>query len=321
MKKTAGSQSKWLEIATFAGRAELDRLVPLFDKYGYGGTIIEEWPHDTGLKTYVAKIYLPLNRAAGRKKSLLLNEIRSANLVLRLEERVLEPGGWLNEWKRFFEPFDLGEKITIRPGWWETPLEKRGRLIIELDPGMAFGTGLHATTRLTYTGMEKHLKPGMSVLDLGTGSGILAVAAAKLGAAFVLAMDTDPVAVAAAAVNVIKNDVPEILVVKRGTLNTATCRRLKSSFDLVVANITADVITGLAPFFTKVLKPGAKLIAGGINQPGLDRVLIAFSLAGLKSQTITGENEWHAVVADKPIKAEQERFLEIGLHGGQSGKW
>lgn len=295
---------KWLELSATVGANELDALVPLFDKYGYGGAIVEEWPDDSGKNTYILKTYLPWNLSLNGKKSRLLKETKSSGLTIRLEERSLEPGEWLNEWKKYFEPFNMGEKIIIKPGWQTDLLEAQGRQIVELDPGMAFGTGLHATTRLTYLGMEKYLIAGMSVLDLGTGSGILAIAAAKLGAASVLAMDTDQIAVVAATSNVVKNNVKGIIEVKRGTLNAAACRKLKSRFDLVVSNITADVIAGLAPCFIKVLKPGGRVITSGINDRGLDKVLVALTVAGLKLEAISSEGEWHAVVA---IRAEEPR--------------
>lgn len=300
MSNAVKNNLKWLELSATVGADALDVLAPLFNKYGYGGAIVEEWPDDSGKNTYILKTYLPCNRSLSGKKSRLVKEIKSSGLTVRLEEHTLEPGEWLNAWKKYFEPFEMGKKIIIKPGWQEEPLQAHGRQIIELDPGMAFGTGLHATTRLTYLGMEKYLTPGMSVLDLGTGSGILGIAAAKLGAASVLAMDTDPVAVEAAASNAVKNNVQGTVEVKKGTLNATACRKLKGHFDLVVSNITSDVIAGLAPCFVKVLKPGGRLITSGINDRGLDEVLVALTVAGLKLEAISSEGEWHAVVAVAP---------------------
>lgn len=300
MSGAAEKNLRWLELSAPVRAPELETLVPLFNKYGYGGAIVEEWPHDTSETTYIAKTYLPFNRSLNVKKSALSKAINDSGLKVQLEERILEPGEWLNEWKKYFEPFEMGEKIIIKPGWQTEPLESKGRQMIELDPGMAFGTGLHATTRLTYFGLEKYLTPGMAVLDLGTGSGILAIAAAKLGAASVLAMDTDPVAVEAAAVNALKNNVQDVVTAKKGTLNTTACRRLKNHFDIVLSNITADVIVSIAPCYIKVLKPGGHLITSGINDRGLDKVLVALAVSGLKLESISSEGEWHSVVAIAP---------------------
>jgi ribosomal protein L11 methyltransferase len=306
MSDTVKNNLKWLELSAAVGTDELDALVPLFNKYGYGGAIIEEWPDDSGALTYIVKMYLPFNRSLLRKNSFLLKALNSSNPTVRLEEHTLEPGEWLNEWKKYFAPFGMGEKIIIKPGWQVETVQAHGRQIIELDPGMAFGTGLHATTRLTYLGMEKYLTPGMSILDLGTGSGILAIAAAKLGAASVLALDTDPVAVAAATANVVKNKVQDTIEVKKGTLNKTACRRLKDRFDFIVSNITANVIAGLAPWFVKVLKPRARLIVSGISDRELDSVLVAFTVDGMKLEAINSEGEWHAVVAIRPENTKSQ---------------
>jgi ribosomal protein L11 methyltransferase len=296
---------KWLELSAVVAADRIDELASIFGKYGYGGAVVEEWPEDSGNKTFVVKIYLPCNRSVNGKKSRLMDDIKQLHFPIQLEEHTLEPGEWLNAWKKYFNAFEIGEKLVIKPGWQSEPASSRSRKIIELDPGMAFGTGLHATTRLTLLRLEKHLEPGMSVLDLGTGSGILAIAAAKLGAASVLAMDIDPVAVSAAASNVEKNKVSDIVQVKKDTLNKTTCRRLKGYFDLIICNITASVISDLAHGLAVVLKPGGRLIASGISDAGLDEVLIKLVIEGLKIEAIDSEGEWHAVVAGK---AENTKF-------------
>ncbi len=166
-------------------------------------------------------------------------------------------------------------------------------------PGMAFGTGLHATTRFCLIRVEKYLVPGMSVLDLGTGSGILAIAAVKLGAASVLALDTDPVAVRIARDNTTKNGVTGAVTVRRGTLSTTVVKRLRGHFDLVVANVTSRVIAEMAERLSLVLKPGGRLVVSGINAAGLDTVLIRLALANLRIDAIDHEGEWHAITATR----------------------
>lgn len=290
---------KWLEISAAVSADAVDKFASIFGKYGYGGAVVEEWPEDAGNKTFIVKIYLPGNRSLKAKISRLKESIKQLPHPIQLEEHTLEPGEWLNAWKKYFNTFEIGEKLVVKPSWQSEPPFSHDRKIIELDPGMAFGTGLHATTRLTLLRLERHLEPGMSVLDLGTGSGILAIAAAKLGAASVLAMDIDPVAVSAAEYNVTTNRVSDIVQVKKGTLTIKTCRRLRNHFDLIAVNITASVIAGLAGRLAAVLKPGAVVIASGINDQGLDEILIRFTLASLNTLTIDSEGEWYAVVASK----------------------
>jgi ribosomal protein L11 methyltransferase len=140
----------------------------------------------------------------------------------------------------------------------------------------------------------------MSVFDLGTGSGILAIAAVKLGAASVLAVDIDSVAVSAAKKNLFINNVSDFIHIRRGSLSLRMQRVNKNAFDLVLANITSRTISDLAGALFQVLKPGGKLVVSGIHPQGLDEVLIRLVMAGLKLQKVDNANEWYAVIALKP---------------------
>jgi ribosomal protein L11 methyltransferase len=163
--------------------------------------------------------------------------------------KTLEEKDWANAWKEHYHPFRVGQRIWIRPSWYDSEEEgattaetaTENDVVLMLDPGMAFGTGLHPTTQKCLRALEKIVQPGQQVLDVGTGSGILAIAAVKLGAANVVGVDTDEMAVKTAVANAQQNQVSEQIVVWQGDLSTVTAR----GWDVVLVNILAPVIIGL----------------------------------------------------------------------------
>jgi len=172
--------------------------------------------------------------------------------------------------------------------------------VLTLDPGMAFGTGLHPTTRLCLEQVERLTRPGMRVLDVGTGSGILALAAAKLGAGSVYCIDNSSVAVESATANVAVNDLSERVSVKPGTLDEQEAARLQGQFDLVLVNILAHIIGGMAPQLARVVAPGGLLVASGIieaRRADAERPLLAAGLELIDSAMI---DDWVALVMRKP---------------------
>lgn len=202
---------------------------------------------------------------------------------------------WANEWKQYFKPIHITERMVIKPTW-ESYKAQENELIIELDPGMAFGTGTHETTALCLRTIEQVLSPGNDVIDIGTGSGILAIAAAKLGARHVLAIDLDPVAVHSAIENIQLNQVSnQITVLESDLLKLG----ITSQVQLVIANILADVIAGFVQDVYDVLLPGGKYITSGIIRSKEDIVIEALTQVGFHIVNRYYENDWVAIVAGK----------------------
>ena len=199
---------------------------------------------------------------------------------------------WANAWRAYFKPFRVGQRLVVIPSWESYELQE-GEIPLYLDPGMAFGTGTHATTSLCLRLLEKVVKPGARVLDVGTGSGILAIAAAKLGASPVVAIDIDPVAVRVAQENVAKNQVA--VDVRETTVDKVE----PDGCDLVVANIIAAVIIDLLPEFAGRMKPGGKLLASGIIDSKKQQVLEAMTATWLLPLEIREEGGWVAILATK----------------------
>lgn len=203
---------------------------------------------------------------------------------------------WAESWKAFFYPQKITPHIVIKPTWREYDPESDEQ-IIELDPGMAFGTGTHPTTRLCVQLLEKFLKPGDTVLDVGTGSGILLIAAVKLGAAKLRGLDFDPMAVDVARRNLDLNRVdPAVAELTTGDL----VDDVSGAYDIVVANILADVIVELLDDVPRVIKPGGLFICSGIIEARQSDVAEKMAACGFKSAVVKKEEDWVAMAGRRP---------------------
>ena len=210
--------------------------------------------------------------------------------TLALELTGVKDEDWSENWKKYYKPFRIGTHLVVRPTW-EAYEAAPGDLVIELDPGMAFGTGTHETTSMCMQLLEKHLQEGMRVMDVGTGSGILAIAAARLGAREVLAIDIDPAAVKVARENIALNHVQDRVRAVEGDL----CKSEAMPCDLAVANIVADAIRMLAAPLTRHLKKGGLLICSGIIREREQDVLAAALAAGYAVADRLEKGEWVAL--------------------------
>jgi ribosomal protein L11 methyltransferase len=259
------------------------------------GARLEPW------RPTLVKLFFPRDADLAGRLGRLNAQVDGLPFDVQRSERLVEQEDWAENWKQFFQIEHVGERLVIRPTWrpYEPSTEE---IVIDLDPGMAFGTGQHPTTRLCLAAIERLLKPASEVLDLGCGSGILSLAAAKLGARSVLALDIDPIAVEATRANSKLNGVERIVSAARGSLGDAMPAGAASSgpFALIVANISAAVLVDLAGAIAASLRPQGRLIASGIIADHTDNVLIAFAAAGLHSEQIFSEADWRAIVSRTP---------------------
>ncbi len=286
----------WLEVSVQADGEVAEAVSEVFNRYGRGGAVLSMDFDDELSNTAVVtvKTYLPLDEEGRKARRRIEEALWHLSQIYPLpapEFRELAEDDWANAWKKHYHVLRIGQRIVVRPSWQEHERQP-DEVVIELDPGMAFGTGLHPTTRLCLQALEEHLKPGAKVLDLGTGSGILAIAAAKLGAGSVLALDNDPVAVKAARSNVQSNGVQNLVAVEHGSLDKAT-----EGFDLVLVNILARVIIELADQgLADRVRPTGLLIAAGIIEEQEAEVAAALREHGLEIVERRQEKDWVTLV-------------------------
>lgn len=219
-----------------------------------------------------------------------------APLILSMEN--VEDADWENNWKQFYKPMEIGERLLVVPEWEQA--EGDGRVKLILNPGLTFGTGSHATTRLCLQALEKHIHGGEKVLDLGCGSGILGIGALLLGCAHVTGCDIDPKAPEVAAANAALNSFYEDrFTVCAGDIlaDAGLRRRLGTGYDLVLANIVADVIIPLAALAPAFLAPGGTFVCSGIIDGREDEVAAALTRAGFTVTAHDTLEEWHCFTA------------------------
>jgi ribosomal protein L11 methyltransferase len=321
----------WLEISVETDNEAAEAVSELFKRHARGGVALET-PVDCfeyELLTapppsrVIVKAYLPRDGTAEECRQRIEEGLWHLGQVYPLAEpvvRSMAEAEWSEAWKRQYHRLRVGQRIVIVPAWEEyEPAE--GEAIIRLEPGMAFGTGLHPTTRLCLQALETHLsdlqrgsQPDLSVLDVGTGSGILAIAAAKLGARAVLALDADPVAVDVARENVTMNQVTAAVDVRHGSLPgggptervpwhfvaDSSLEMLDTGlFSVVLVNILAPVIISMASGLASRLAPGGRLIAAGLIDSQEEEVVAALRLEHLRIVDRLQEKDWVALVAQR----------------------
>lgn len=287
------------------GVAVEDPNDPIFGE-GYEGDwdyfdkeeMVFEYPEGALIKTYVEDTVLETLIPAIEAQIKTLSDFGIDYAPGTVETVEVFESDWANEWKKYYKPTRIGQHIVIKPSW-EAFEPEPADLIIEIDPGGAFGSGTHETTSMCIEQLDKRVKPDTLVYDIGCGSGILAIAAAKLGAKEVIAVDLDQAAVETSIENVRLNAVESQVTVKHGNLMDV----VSGKADIVVANIIADVICFLSESIHQFMHEESLFIASGIINLKLEQVLNSLKANGLEVVEVVEKGEWAVVVSRLPKEA------------------
>jgi ribosomal protein L11 methyltransferase len=300
----------WIEIALRVDGEAAEAVADLLQRYGHQGVAIEQedippeqWDDGEASppQRLTVRAYIPADHRAEYAKRRLETALGHMNLLYPMPTpsyHIVKEEDWAEAWKAHYHPLRIGRRLHIRPLWIETETTPDD-VVISIDPGMAFGTGTHPSTQLCLQGLEDRIPPGAGVLDLGCGSGILAIAAAKLGAARVLALDIDPVAVEIARRNVEQNAVTDKVTVQEGSLESVVGSSRR--FDLIVVNILAKVIIQMCEgHLGDVVRPGGQALFSGIIHDQADDVEAALHRTGLEPFSRRAESDWILIEARRP---------------------
>ncbi len=302
--------NRWIEVTLRVDGEAAEATAELLQKYGYQGVAIEhegippdkldedEVPPPTQL---AVRAYIPDDHRAEDTKKRLEEALAYMNMMYPMPTptyKFVEEADWAEAWKAHYHPLRVGRRLLIRPLWTEAEIQPDD-VVVALDPGMAFGTGTHPTTQLCMEMLEDVIQPGARVLDLGSGSGILAIAAAKLGASHVLALDNDPVAVEAAQTNVEQNGVADTITVQEGSLETVVTSARR--FDLILVNILERIIIQMCDqHLGDVVRPGGIGVFSGIIEDQAADVEAALRKTGLEPVARRQQGDWVAIEARRP---------------------
>ena len=301
----------WLEISVEADVEAVEAVSEILGRAAPGGTSVEPAFElvDDGLgarldptRPATIRAYVPARDRAAADRAVAqvaeaLGHLQAFGLrpIGEVRTRLVHEADWADAWKAYFPVMRVGRRIVIRPTWRRHRREPDD-VMLALDPGMAFGTGLHPTTRLCLAGIEsladRGVLVGARVLDVGCGSGILAIAALKLGAASATGLDTDPIAVEATHANARRNALARRIRVQEGSVPSG-----EPAFDVVLANLIAGLLVPLAPVLRAELRPAGTLLASGIFVDREAEVSWAFGSVGLEIAGRTTEGDWVALEA------------------------
>lgn len=260
------------------------------------GDLIDESILNADKTRGAVSIYLPAERGVADSLSFLQERFKKENLDVTIEVNGLKEEDWANSWKQYYKTLKIGKRIVIVPAW-ETYEPQENEITVRMDPGMAFGTGTHETTRLVIELLEDYTVPGCRMLDVGTGSGILAICASKLGAATCNAYDIDPMAVRVANENIRDSGQKNITCQVSDLLRQVDLS--DGPYDLICANIVADIIIRMTPDVGAYLKDNGVLLASGIISERADDVIAAFLKQGFAIAEKREDNGWCALAVRK----------------------
>ncbi|SHG89492.1 50S ribosomal protein L11 methyltransferase [Tepidibacter thalassicus] len=310
---------KWIEITIKTTTEAVEAVTSILYESEVGGVVIEDpndflfqekddadWDYieedvfNTGYEGVIIKAYLSEEKNVVAEVEMIREKIKllpsygldigegSVNITEVNEE------DWANSWKQYYKPSKVGEKIVVKPTW-ENYDEKEGEIVIELDPGMAFGTGTHETTTMCIKELEKRVNDKTIVFDIGCGSGILSIAAAKLNSPKVIGVDLDPVAVKVSRENVALNKVEDVVEIRHGNLMEVVSEKA----DIVVANIIADIIILLSSDVGKFLNSNGLFISSGIILDKIEDVKVALLKNKFEIIDVKTMGEWAVIVSKK----------------------
>ncbi len=301
--------NEWTEVKAYGERGLLDLMCAVMSMIddririedygdldelildGVYGDLIDETVLNADREHASVSVYIPSERSVGEAVSFLRDRFRALGADVTVSTVGLSEEDWAETWKRYYHPIKLG-RVVIVPAW-EKYDAAPGEVTVTMDPGMAFGTGTHETTRLVVGLIEKYMKPGCRMLDLGCGSGILSICASKLGAGECFAYDIDPVAVRITAENIRDNGVTNVTC---GVSDLLADVDKGGKYDLIAANIVADIILRMAGDVGGYLAPGGYLIVSGIIEERAAEVTDAFLSLGYRLVEKASENGWCAAV-------------------------
>ena len=298
---------KWLELSVEAPPEYVEPLTHIFYRYGEGGVSVEspaEFNPDEGEtppvpETVKVVTFIPLDESARERRSnidVAVKLVAHFAEISEVKEREVEEEDWESNWKEYFHPIRVGSNLVICPTW-RTHKVSEDDVLIKLDPGMAFGTGHHPTTRMCMELLETLISGGEKVIDVGCGSGILSISAVKLGAQEVLGVEIEKRSVDIALENCELNDISSQVRVLNGSFPEIEVEKL--AYDVAVANIAAKVIVDLSEYISSAVVDGGKLVLSGILESSLDDVEKCYLMQDVRFDKILVDGDWTAVLATK----------------------
>ena len=302
---------EWTDIRLTVSKADAEAAEAVATMIAEGGIYIEDYSDieeqveqiahvdlieqellDKPRDTVIIHMYLEPGDSPVETLALIAARMEAAGIPYTSETEGVEQEDWQNGWRKYYHPMDVGQRLAVVPSWQDY---ETSRVKLILDPGLAFGTGGHETTNLCLGVLDERVRGGERVLDIGTGSGILAIAALKLGAAAAEGVDIDPVAVRTAGENAALNGVADKLTVLVGDLSD----KASGKYDIITANIVANAIMALAPAGPDLMADDAVFIASGIIDSRKDEVIAALEAAGLAVLEVKEKRGWECIVCKK----------------------
>ena len=297
---------EWTDIRLTVAKADADNAEAVATMIAEGGIYIEDYSDieqqvaeiahvdlieqellDKPRDQVIIHLYLEPGASPVETLALIAARMEAAGIAYTVETEGVEQEDWQNGWRKYYHPMEIGQRLAVVPSWQEYDTD---RVKLILDPGLAFGTGGHETTSLCLEALDERVKGGERVLDIGTG--ILAIAALKLGAASAEGVDIDPVAVRTAGENAALNGVADQLTVLVGDLSD----KASGTYDIITANIVANAILSLAPAVPGLMAEDAVFIASGIIDSRKDEVIAGLEAAGLAVQEVKEKRGWECIV-------------------------